>query len=305
MTLAPVLRSVWVPQDPADAFDLFTNDIGAWWPLPTHGMFGERSGGLGFVNDELREIATDGTETVWGSVLEWTPPSKLVITWHPGREADDHSEVEVRFESANPGTNVVLEHRGWEHFGSEAMRRRRPYVGPGAWGSVLEHFADVCEPRLDGADLTPLIDAYEAFFAEAELGGFGQPTDNGWNAEQTIAHVALNDLAIVAVSHGLIHGRQVRFDNIECHAPEALSRWIADATSRGGVVEAGRQTAARVVRVLARLNEEQRETEVHCRLQHHGETMVDEPRPWGTIAIEAQSGMHLPAHIEQLRNLRP
>ena len=112
-------------------------------------------------------------------------------------------------------------------------------------------------------------------------------------------------MAIVAVSLGLIHGRQLRFENVECHDPEALSRWIADATSRGGVVEAGRRTAARAVRVLGRLNEEQRETDVHCRLQHDGETMVDGLRPWGTIAIEVQSGMHLPAHVEQLRNLRP
>ncbi len=304
MTLAPVLRSVWVPQEPSAAFELFTTDIGAWWPLPSHSVLGERAAGVAFVDGELRERSTSGSESTWGRVLEWNPPTKLVLTWHPGREPSDHSEVEIRFDAAHPGTTVVLEHRGWDRFGEDAMARRRPYVGPGAWGTVLEHFADICEPRPDGPDLGILAAAYDTFLAEAEEGGFAVPTDGGWSAEETIAHVALNDSAIVSVSHNLIHGREARFDNIECQDPEALSAWIEAAESRGGVVEEARRTSARVLGVLGRLNESQRSTEVHCRLLHNGEVMVDEPRPWGAIAIDVQAGRHLPAHVEQLKNLR-
>ena len=214
--MTPVRRTVWVPQNPAEAFELFTADIGAWWPLSSHGLFGER--------------------------------------------ADDHSEVDIRFNHSGTGTEVVLEHRGWERFGADTVQQRRRYIGPGTWGGVLEHFTDLCEPRTDGA--------------------------------------------IAAVSHGIIHGHRLRFENLTCHDPDVLAKWITTAAGRGGLIEEARRSSARVLGVLGRLNAEQRATEVHCRLVHEGEVMVDEPRPWGVIAIEVQAGMHLPAHVEQLRKLR-
>ena len=33
MTVPPIRREIVVATDPARAFDLFTQDIGAWWPL--------------------------------------------------------------------------------------------------------------------------------------------------------------------------------------------------------------------------------------------------------------------------------
>jgi len=300
----PVLRSVWVPQDPAAAFALFTDDIGAWWPVPSHGLFGERSGGVAFVDGELREGSTDGEEVTWGEVREWDPPHRFVMSWHPGRPVGEASEVEVSFVDADNGTQVLLEHRGWERFGSDAAARRRSYIGPGTWGAVLEHFTDVCEPLTEAADLTALESAYERFLAEASGGGFAQPSDGGWTADETIAHVALNDLAIVAVTHQLIHGQRPRFENVECQEPAALSSWIAQAQDRGGVLAEARRTSTRVLRTLARLNQEQRATEVHCRLLHDGEVMTDGPRPWGAVAIDVQAGMHLPAHVQQLQKLR-
>ena len=108
--------------------------------------------------------------------MRWEPPHRLVLTWHPGRDADDSSEVEVRFAAADGGgTRVELEHRGWERFGEDAVARRRAYVGPGAWGHVLDHYADGAEPRPGAADVTALVAAYDAFFAEALRGGFGDP----------------------------------------------------------------------------------------------------------------------------------
>ena len=176
----PVLRSALVARPLDEAFAVFTRQIGAWWPLPTHGIFGAEAGALGFEEGHLVERAVDGRTSVWGEVLAWEPPHRIVLTWHPGQEADQASEVEVRFTaSEGGGTRVELEHRGWERFGPDALRRRHGYVGPGAWGHVLDHFAGLADPRPDAVDLTAVGAAYEAFFAEAERGGFGEPSGGG------------------------------------------------------------------------------------------------------------------------------
>ena len=43
----------------------------------------------------------DGSQTQWGEVIAWEPPSRLVLTWQVGADwkcdPDLHTEVEVRF----------------------------------------------------------------------------------------------------------------------------------------------------------------------------------------------------------------
>ena len=230
-----MLRSAQVARPLEETFEVFTRQIGAWWPLPTHGIFGADAGGLGFEDGLLVERAVDGRTSVWGEVLAWDPPHRVVVTWHPGQEAAEASEVEVRFAASDGGgTRVELEHRGWERFGDSAMRRRHGYVGPGAWGHVLDHFADVADARPDAADLTAVAAAYDAFFAEAERGGFGEPPPGEWDAGRVLAHVALNDLAMTAVAQALVQGRtDLAFGNTTCQDPQVLTDWVAaPATSR-------------------------------------------------------------------------
>ena len=43
----PVLRAADVAHPPERTFALFTDHIGAWWPLATHGLFGTQ-GTVGF-----------------------------------------------------------------------------------------------------------------------------------------------------------------------------------------------------------------------------------------------------------------
>lgn len=302
--VAPVIRACSLRVPPDHAFRVFTEEIGAWWPLPTHGTFGEAAGSVAFVDGRLVEQSADGREAEWGRVLAWEPPSRLVFTWHPGTTADDASEVEVRFEPDPHGTRVVLEHRCWESFGERALERRRHYVGPGAWGHVLDHLADAVELRDDAPDLAALLAAYDEFFAEAELGGFGAPPDGEFDAEQVLAHVALNDAAMIAVCHALVHGREPRFENERCHDRDALTRWIGQGGGPLTLVERGRARSVQVAGALARLSSEQRSTLVHCRLLHDGDVMVDQPMPWEVVAIGIQADRHLPAHVDQLRNLR-
>jgi uncharacterized protein YndB with AHSA1/START domain len=307
-TRPPVLRAAIVSCPVEEAFTAFTDRIGAWWPLPTHGIYGDRAGGVAFDGGRLVERSVEGEEVVWGEVVAWEPPHRLVVTWHPGREADEASEVEVRFSpDGDDGTRVELEHRGWERFGADAMRRRRGYVGPGAWGAVLEHFADVAEPPAEGPDLTALRAAYEAFFAEAERGGFGPPAVRGeWDADRVLAHVALNDLAMTAVAHAIVHRRQdLRFRNVVCQDPEVLAAEVARTPDRAARVARGRALAEVAMAAVARLDPEQRATLVHCVLHHDGEVVLDDRRPWGAVAVDVQAAVHLPAHTGQLADLRP
>ena len=302
---APILRATRVERSPDDAFRVFTDEIGAWWPLPSHGVFGATSGGLAFVDGRLVEMSTDGREAVWGEVVAWEPPHRLTFTWHPGQSAEVASIVDVEFAPDGPGTRVVLEHRGWEAHGPESFIRRRHYVGPGAWGHVLDHFADGAEPTTDGSDVSSLAAAYGRFFAEATAGGFGPAPDGEWSAEQTIAHVALTDAAMLAVCHGIIHGHAVRFENDVCQDREVLAAWIDRHGDTQGLISAGRRVSSQLIAALKRLPAEQLAHEVHCKLSHDGQVMVGGPRPWGAIAIDVQAEMHLAAHTSQLADLRP
>lgn len=301
----PVLRTASVPRPPAEVFEVFTRDIGAWWPVRTHGLYGDRSGGVRFAGHRLVETAIDGTETTWAEVLAWEPPDRLVLAWHPGRaEGGPASRVEVRFVPEDGGTRVELRHDGWEKFGDDALRRRRNLVGPNAWGYVLDHLADLTEPRPGSADLSGLRAAYEAFFDAAATGTFGPPPPGEWDADQVVAHVALNDLAMTAVAHALVHGAAPAFENHTCQDLTHLDALVARCGSREALVAFARGCSGHAMAAVGRLDADQLQQEVPCRLEHDGEVVMEADRPWGQIAIDLQAGMHLPAHLGQLDDLR-
>lgn len=303
-TLPPVVRAAWVNRPADEAFEVFTAEIGAWWPLPSHGLFGNDSTNVAFRNGKLIEQSVDGSEAIWGEVLAWEPAVRFVMSWHPGGDGTQASEVEVAFEPDGAGTRVVIEHRGWETFGDAAAARRLGYVGPNAWGYMLDHFADAAEQRLDAVDVTELAAAYETFFTEAEAGGFGQAPEGEWNAEQVVAHVALNDGAMLGVCQAIVHQNETRFENQVCQDPDVLAGFIATNRDLPGLVAAGRHLSQLVLASLRRLSPDQRKTPVHCYLMHYDDVMVDQAMPWEAVAVATQASMHLPAHIEQLRNLR-
>ena len=115
-----VRRSVRVARPQEDAFRVFTEEIAAWWPLDTHsigkdGRPAETAVLEGREGGRFYERTGSGTE-LWGTVLVWEPPSRVVISWElvPGRPP---TEVEVRFSAEGEGTRVELEHRGFERLG--------------------------------------------------------------------------------------------------------------------------------------------------------------------------------------------
>lgn len=114
-----------------------------WWPLsrvhtgpdPVDCAIEPRVGGRVF------ERASDGRETLWGTVLAYDPPHRLAFSWIVQLSAEQAQLVDIRFTPAAGGTRVELIHSGWEKLGEAAVSRRERYDR--GWGTVFEqHFAD-------------------------------------------------------------------------------------------------------------------------------------------------------------------
>jgi uncharacterized protein YndB with AHSA1/START domain len=139
--IEPVRKTLAVDCTPERAFEVFTREIGTWWPITTHSVDGAATLEVVFeekVGGRIYERHSDGTEHDWGSVLVWEPPSRFVMTWHPGDDGSRATELEVRFAAESEGTRVDLEHRGWEVYAAEAAEMQRNYDA--GWGEVLSHY---------------------------------------------------------------------------------------------------------------------------------------------------------------------
>jgi len=85
------------------------------------------------------ETTREGAEFVWGEILVWDVPARLVFTWRvPGLPETAATEVEVRFRSDGSSTRVDLEHRQWERLGALAASLRGAYDG--GWPGILVRF---------------------------------------------------------------------------------------------------------------------------------------------------------------------
>jgi uncharacterized protein YndB with AHSA1/START domain/uncharacterized protein YciI len=140
-TLPPIRRQIVVPTDPGTAFTVWTEEIETWWPLHRHSVFGAESS-VSFTGGRLVERGPDGTESVWGEILDWSPPDRLRITWHPGHGPDPATEVEVRFERVDDATGaaatlVTLTHHGWERLPDPTGARAEYERG---WPTVVGQF---------------------------------------------------------------------------------------------------------------------------------------------------------------------
>lgn len=139
--IAPLVKEVLVPLGPERAFELFTARIAEWWPLRTHSVAGELAALCAFephVGGRLYERAADGTESTWGTVLEWRPPTHLAVTWHPGRTPATEQQLRVSFVARGSGTVVRLVHTGWERLGAIGSTERDDYDT--GWDYVLGFF---------------------------------------------------------------------------------------------------------------------------------------------------------------------
>jgi len=134
----PVVRVVHVRRRPEDAFRIFTEDIGAWWPMETHSVFGAAAR-VAVEGTEIVERSGLGEQSVWAEIEEWSPPHLLVLSWHPGTDPAKATKVEISFAPDDEGTRVELTHTGWEALGERAEAARQSYDE--GWLSVLQRFA--------------------------------------------------------------------------------------------------------------------------------------------------------------------
>jgi uncharacterized protein YndB with AHSA1/START domain len=150
---APIRKSLRVKASREKAFDTFVSRMGDWW-LKTHSLLGSqqkdvvvepRAGGRWY------EVGEDGSEQVWGKVLAWGAPERVLLAWQLNAEwsydPDFETTVEVRFTPDGDHTIVEFEHRDLDRFGDKAEAVRGDYdTGmDGGWQQLLENYRTVAE----------------------------------------------------------------------------------------------------------------------------------------------------------------
>jgi uncharacterized protein YndB with AHSA1/START domain len=154
-TAAPVRTSIVVQAPIAQAFEVFTADMGSWWPASNHILEGELAE-MVFeprVGGHIYDRATDGSECHWARVLTYEPPDRVVFSWDINLkwqlETDPRrtSEVEVRFVAETPTrTRVELEHRNLQRHGDGWESMHAAVGSPNGWTGGLEAFAHRLTP---------------------------------------------------------------------------------------------------------------------------------------------------------------
>jgi uncharacterized protein YndB with AHSA1/START domain len=136
---------VVVDATPADAFAMFTDEIGLWWRTGTRYWNDAERGktvriephvGGRFV--EVYDLDSgEGFEV--GHVTAWQPGERLAFTWTQADWPDGtETSIEITFAPADAGTRVRLEHSGFEDVpGAERFAGRYS----GGWNEVLGWFA--------------------------------------------------------------------------------------------------------------------------------------------------------------------
>jgi len=157
----PVEVSIEVDAPVAEAFEVFTQDIGSWWPADHHILqaelaemvFEPRVGG------QIIDRGVDGSECRWAHVLVYEPPSRVVISWdidlawQVETDPDRSSEVEVRFEAlSGERTKVDLVHRHIERHGDGWEQMHRAVGSPDGWSVGLGRFARRVDTGSPGPD---------------------------------------------------------------------------------------------------------------------------------------------------------
>jgi uncharacterized protein YndB with AHSA1/START domain len=147
----PIRRSVTVSCAPERAFEVFTARMTTWWPHGSHSRAAmefdddadvktESIEFQGRVGGRVVEHMSDGRTLPWAEILVWEPPHRFVMAWRPHSRPQPPTDVEVTFAAVAGGTEVVLEHRGWERLTEDYADLYASYGG--GWIGTLGHFAE-------------------------------------------------------------------------------------------------------------------------------------------------------------------
>jgi uncharacterized protein YndB with AHSA1/START domain len=146
------VRKVLSVKAPPDvAWRVFTQKLGAWWPLDRYkigkakavdAVIEPQEGGRWY------ERGDDGSTCDWGRVLAWEPPKRLVLSWDISADWQPDpnlkTEIEIKFvPEGKDSTRVELEHRHLDRYGARRDEMRRIFDTEGDWGRLLQMFANV------------------------------------------------------------------------------------------------------------------------------------------------------------------
>jgi uncharacterized protein YndB with AHSA1/START domain len=139
-----------VAVDPATAFEVFTEEIDAWWKHgPRYRVDPTRKSSMRIepkLGGRLLEVYDESRDEAFelGRVRVWKPPQRLVFEMG-GRDFEagqPKTEVEVCFEATEGGTRVTVEHRGWDAV-PEGHPVRHGMAGPALANMMGSWWADL------------------------------------------------------------------------------------------------------------------------------------------------------------------
>ena len=145
-----VRRTITVPVSQQRAFEVFTSQLGRWWPReysigqsPMADFILEPT-----IGGRWYEVGEDGKQCDTGRVTAFEPPARLALAWHLNGQFQfdpnpaHASEVEVRFVVEGPTqTRVEVEHRGFERHGGDANAVLGSVDSQTGWTFCLDLFA--------------------------------------------------------------------------------------------------------------------------------------------------------------------
>jgi len=154
--LEPVIYTIEVPCDKAQAFAVFLEEMPNWWPLEKRSMSlkfcGKPAKSLHVDAKEggkIFEITSDDEEHLWGTVNVYTPNDYIAMDFHMGLPPENASLVEVKFrELESELTEVELSQSNWEAFGDMAEMMRSGYGS--SWTMLFEEaYKAACSTKIE------------------------------------------------------------------------------------------------------------------------------------------------------------
>ncbi|KXK62187.1 hypothetical protein AWW66_09695 [Micromonospora rosaria] len=148
-----------------------------------------------------------------------------------------------------------------------------------------------------------LRQVYEEVLAEVDTGGFGPPAEGDLTAEQIVAHLVANDELMIEATEAVLAGSHFAYYDLQTiHRPQ-LDALVAEHGGLTGLAALLHETSRQLCALVERLGPAA-QTPVETHLREGFTLVVDEVLPWERT-LDLHARVHLPAHLEQLRALRP